>query len=249
MKFDLKVINAAQDLSLLSMDAANVEDAFGGVAAHAAIGCASSVASGGKCGSGALAAGFTKALSGSIDRIDAGNPGVSLSRTITAAVVGGTASVLGGGSFANGAITGAFSRLFNDEAHPNRRSLTVKVGGVLITPIGGAGGNAGFYLSTYPLDIGVIGTGQIGLGYDYGLSGQISYQKGDLSGSSNDINISSGLINASASIDSNNNISATSGINGWAVGAGPRVGVSIAHSRTGAYGFRQVVRGWFGLEK
>lgn len=27
MKFDLKVINAAQDLSLLSMDAANVEDA------------------------------------------------------------------------------------------------------------------------------------------------------------------------------------------------------------------------------
>jgi hypothetical protein len=71
---------------------------------------------GGNCASGALAAGFTKALAPTIDGIDAANSGPNIYRTFAAAIVGGTASVLGGGKFENGAITGAFSRIFNDEA-------------------------------------------------------------------------------------------------------------------------------------
>ena len=90
---------------------------YEGIAAHAAIGCASAEANGGNCGQGALAAGVTKSFAGTIDRIDAANTGMSAQRAIAAAVVGGTASVLGGGKFSNGAITGAFSRMFNDEAH------------------------------------------------------------------------------------------------------------------------------------
>jgi hypothetical protein len=192
--------------------AGGIENAVGGVAAHAFIGCASAVAAGGGCGQGALSAGFTKAFSGTIDNIND-----RALRTIAAATVGGTASVLGGGKFGNGAVTGAFSRLFNDEAHINRRSVTLTGGGSFITPIGGVAGNAGFYFSTNPLDIGVIGTGQLGVGYDFGLSGQLSFQKGDLSGSSNNFNISSGLVNASASIENNGSISVSPGINGGSI--------------------------------
>ena len=100
----------------------------------------------------------------------------------------------------------------------------------------------------HPLDIGVMGTGQFGVGYDFGLSGQVSFQKGDLSGSSNNFNASSGLVNASASIDSNGSISVSPGVNAGSVGIGPRFGASVTHSRTGAYGFREFVRGWLGLE-
>jgi hypothetical protein len=82
------------------------------VAAHAAAGCASAVASSGSCGSGALAAGFAEfagpRLPASDDRI---------LETTKYAVLGGTAAVLGGGKFANGAVTGAFGYLFNDGLH------------------------------------------------------------------------------------------------------------------------------------
>lgn len=87
------------------------EGGIGQLIGHAAVGCGSSVMSGGKCISGALAAGFTKAFAGTIDGIQD-----RAWRTVAASIVGGTASVLGGGKFENGAITGAFSRLFNDEA-------------------------------------------------------------------------------------------------------------------------------------
>jgi RHS repeat-associated protein len=99
--------------------AGGIENSVGGIAAHAFIGCASSVASGGRCGSGALSAGFTKAFSGTIDGLND-----RAFRTMAAAIVGGTASVLGGGKFENGAVTGAFSRLFNDELHFNGKKLT-----------------------------------------------------------------------------------------------------------------------------
>jgi RHS repeat-associated protein len=87
---------------------------YEGVAAHAAIGCASSAAEGGSCGSGALAAGFTKGFASTVEEIQD-----KILRGMAASVIGGTASVLGGGKFANGAMTGAFSRLLNDELHPN----------------------------------------------------------------------------------------------------------------------------------
>lgn len=102
--------------------AGGIENTFGGIAAHAAIGCASSVAGGGKCGPGALSAGFTKSFAGTIDGIQD-----RLARTVAASVVGGTASVLGGGKFENGAVTGAFSRLFNDEMH-KRNGITDGLG-------------------------------------------------------------------------------------------------------------------------
>jgi hypothetical protein len=81
------------------------------VAAHAAVGCASSAASGGRCGSGAMGAGFGE-FAGPI-LPDLGRIG----NTVTSAVLGGTGSVLGGGKFANGAITGAYGYLFNDAVH------------------------------------------------------------------------------------------------------------------------------------
>src|SRR5262249_26183636 len=82
------------------------------VAGHALVGCASSVASGGTCKSGALSAGVT-ALAGPFingNRFSA----VSL---VANSVLGGLASVAGGGKFANGAVTGAFGYLFNQLMH------------------------------------------------------------------------------------------------------------------------------------
>jgi hypothetical protein len=77
------------------------------MAAHAAVGCGSAVASGGECGPGALSGAvgsFTTPLADS-----AGFAG-GLAITTTA---GGLASVAGGGKFGNGAVTAAFGYLYN----------------------------------------------------------------------------------------------------------------------------------------
>jgi RHS repeat-associated protein len=78
------------------------------MAGHALVGCASSVASGGRCGPGAL--------TGALGSFGAGlMRGQSFAFSLVArSVLGGVASVAGGGQFANGAILGAFSYLFND---------------------------------------------------------------------------------------------------------------------------------------
>ncbi|WP_291849246.1 RHS repeat-associated core domain-containing protein [Bradyrhizobium sp.] len=95
---------------------AHFQPAFGteihafNVAGHALVGCASSVASGGSCQSGALA-GAVGAAGGPLM---GGMNGAQ--KLVASAVLGGTASVAGGGKFANGAITGAFGYLFNAEA-------------------------------------------------------------------------------------------------------------------------------------
>lgn len=85
----------------------------GHYAAHAAVGCASSVAGGGKCGAGALSAmaGLAGTQFGSI----AG--GTTAGRFAYAAVAGGVASKLAGGSFIDGAQTAAYGFLFNECAH------------------------------------------------------------------------------------------------------------------------------------
>lgn len=80
----------------------------GAVAAHAVVGCVSSVAGGGKCGPGALSAAFSKIATPYTGQIK--DPYLG---TLVSAVVGGTGSVLGGGKFANGAKSGAFSYIFN----------------------------------------------------------------------------------------------------------------------------------------
>ncbi|MYM28511.1 hypothetical protein GTP58_09270 [Duganella sp. CY15W] len=86
----------------------------GGIAVHAVVGCATSEAGGGNCGSGALSAGFSKALAPYTDSVTQGD---RLLGPVVSAVVGGTASVLGGGKFANGAQSAAFSYLFNWLSH------------------------------------------------------------------------------------------------------------------------------------
>lgn len=87
--------------------AGDISNPFGHLAAHAAIGCASSVAGGGKCGSGALSSGFSAIaapFASGFGRVGG---------TVVSSVIGGTASVLGGGKFENGAVTGAFGYLFS----------------------------------------------------------------------------------------------------------------------------------------
>ncbi len=82
---------------------------LGNVAGHAAVGCLSAVASGGRCGSGALSAGIPAAGTPFISqafpnaRTDAGD---MFGGTAASAVLGGLGSVAGGGKFENGAVSG-----------------------------------------------------------------------------------------------------------------------------------------------
>ena len=78
------------------------------VVGHALVGCGSSVASGGKCGPGALSAGVT-AFAGPVIN----GQGFSIGSLLMNTAVGGLASVAGGGKFANGAVTAAFGYLAN----------------------------------------------------------------------------------------------------------------------------------------
>ena len=80
------------------------------VAGHALVGCASSAASGGSCGSGALSGGLGAAAGPALTNLDFGG------RLVVSATLGGVGSVAGGGKFANGAVTGAFGYLFNAAA-------------------------------------------------------------------------------------------------------------------------------------
>ncbi len=85
----------------------------GHYAAHAAVGCVSSVAGGGQCGAGALAAvaGLAGTEFGGI--VKAGTAG----RFAIATVAGGVGSSLAGGSFMDGAQTAAYGYLFNAMRH------------------------------------------------------------------------------------------------------------------------------------
>jgi RHS repeat-associated protein len=76
---------------------------------HALVGCGQSVASGGKCGPGALVGVVTSAAGPYIYNL---NYGLAVAAN---AALGGGAAVLGGGKFQNGAITGAFGYMFNSE--------------------------------------------------------------------------------------------------------------------------------------
>ena len=97
------------------------------VTAHAAVGCASAVASGGKCGPSALAGEVTSAAGPVV------NGHGFFFGLVANTTLGGGAAVLGGGKFENGAITGAFGYLFNAAGG---RALGHVVGWV----VGGIGG-------------------------------------------------------------------------------------------------------------
>jgi RHS repeat-associated protein len=95
---------------------------FANVAAHALVGCVSSVAGGGSCRSGAWAGAISSAWA------NYGHDFNDLAAdSVANGIAGGVGSVLGGGKFENGAVTGAFGYLFNKYAH-NRRVLTVANG-------------------------------------------------------------------------------------------------------------------------
>jgi hypothetical protein len=80
------------------------------IAGHALVGCGASVASGGKCGPGALAGGVTSLAGPYIY-------GLKFEVAVVAnAALGCAAAVLGGGKFENGAVTGAFGYLFSPHA-------------------------------------------------------------------------------------------------------------------------------------
>ena len=86
------------------------------IAGHALVGCGSTVASGGKCGPGALS-GAAGSFAGPLLK-DLNYEG----KLVATTVVGGAASVAGGGKFANGAVTAAFGYLFNESGRaPNDR--------------------------------------------------------------------------------------------------------------------------------
>ncbi|MBV8755036.1 MAG: hypothetical protein JO328_19440 [Hyphomicrobiales bacterium] len=92
---------------------------FGNVAGHALVGCASTAASGGKCGPGALSAAVTAFAGPVINQLP------FQAAVVANGTLGGLALIAGGGKFANGAVTGAFGYLFNQALHegadPNTR--------------------------------------------------------------------------------------------------------------------------------
>jgi RHS repeat-associated protein len=97
------------------------------IAGHALVGCASAVASGGKCGPSALAGGISAVADPFIaqkfpDPLN--NPGNLAAGTAISATIGGLASVAGGGKFANGAMTAAFGYLFNQVVHENNKHFS-----------------------------------------------------------------------------------------------------------------------------
>jgi hypothetical protein len=79
------------------------------VAAHAAAGCVSSVAQGGKCGHGAVSQAISKAFTISTENWDMN----IVEGTAANALVGGVSSKIVGGDFDKAAVTAAFGYLFN----------------------------------------------------------------------------------------------------------------------------------------
>lgn len=123
------------------------------VAGHAVVGCASAVASGGKCGPGAASAAIGD-LGGMV-------PGNSAAKFVSAVVSGGTASAISGGKFGNGAITAAFGYLFNACQHGQCGSSPEENG----LPIGATfeGGGTG-------IQVGANASGHVAT---LGLSGEV----------------------------------------------------------------------------
>jgi RHS repeat-associated protein len=142
------------------------------VVGHALVGCASSAASGGSCGSGALSGAVGSALSPLTNDVfphAQEDFGQRIGGTIFQATAGGLASVAGGGKFANGAITGAFGYLSNGLAG---RIVGGVVGGILE---GGAG------LETGPADglilaHGIFFGGELGSRFEDWLFGNSTFE-------------------------------------------------------------------------
>jgi RHS repeat-associated protein len=92
------------------------------IGGHAAVGCLSSVASGGSCQSGALSGAAGAAATPLVNQVfdPRRSVGDLIGGTAATGVVGGLASVAGGGKFENGAVTAAFGYMFNAAASASK---------------------------------------------------------------------------------------------------------------------------------
>jgi RHS repeat-associated protein len=116
------------------------------IAAHAAVGCGSALASGDKCGPGALSGAvgsFTTPLTNGLGFEES---------VIVEATAGGLASVAGGGNFGNGAVTAAFGYIINNYSHICRNDPTRCNGNGDPIPLGP--GRGGGVPTIYGLPIG-----------------------------------------------------------------------------------------------
>ncbi len=176
------------------------------VTLHGVVGCVSSVASGGKCGPGALSASFSKAMIPITGPMANSSPEAGL---FISAVMGGTGSVLGGGKFGNGAMTASFGYLFNamssydgglrGKDNPIRQLWYYVFGtDTTATPVTyfvglngtlspGAGGAVGAGLYFFPgggnssVDAGFQWSYATGYDFDPSLTGTLGFNKGDVS--------------------------------------------------------------------
>jgi len=123
------------------------------IAGHAAVGCGSAVASGGKCGPGALS-GAVGSLTSHVPFAENLSPDGKL---ILVSTSGGLASVAGGGKFGNGAVTAAFGYLFNELGDLGERgySSTVYSDGVICNQAGTIGCSSPSFIDE--LVLGVAG--------------------------------------------------------------------------------------------
>jgi len=103
----------------------SVQNYVENVAGHAAVGCLSAIASGGRCGPGAVAAGAGSAaaplISGAYPH-PLTNVVDLLGGSAASGVVGGLASLAVGGRFADGAVTASFGYMFNNALHGDSRN-------------------------------------------------------------------------------------------------------------------------------
>jgi len=121
-------------------------DHFANIAGHALVGCASTAAQGGSCGSGALAAGFGAAVAPTVAGLG------DVRGLVVTSIIGGTASVLGGGKFENGAVTAAFGYMFNQAAAAMAAPVAgagAAVGGLAGAAVGSLSGDANYDLTFY----------------------------------------------------------------------------------------------------
>jgi hypothetical protein len=233
------------------------------MAAHAAVGCGSAVASGGKCGAGALSGSVGSFATPLAEK--AGFAG-GLAITTTA---GGLASVAGGGKFGNGAVTAAFGYLYNATL---RLGATLEFPGAairdlqdlyhwmtgkeIVLPSGVTVGGVIQYPDNWsdmlggdtPYDIG----GYASYGFASGVSAEMAFSielgltdgliHGTLDGASATIGGQLGLFGGSIMMTPDYDGSPQ--VSGVALTIGSGLGISVNGSVTGAYTLRDALIGY-----
>jgi RHS repeat-associated protein len=109
-------VGDATNFHLPNTTSLNIPNFVANIAGHAAVGCLSAVASGGKCEAGAISAAAGAAASpfiGDVFKHPDTDLGDRLGGSAASGVVGGLAAIAGGGKFEDGAVTAAFGYLFN----------------------------------------------------------------------------------------------------------------------------------------